>query len=196
MSTPPLWATALLRGILPIRDRDSIPGDLLEEYRESIEPCLGKAAADRWYVRHVIGMTVRAHGAWVVLFAVTLAGRNAVDAFFPTHDFRVRSAVTTDTAVALWVAAGFVWSWRTALLRSAPLGGAIAAASACVANGLLSAMLIGVIAMTHNELAWAGIQSSGGWGEMFAMPLVLLVPATMLSTIGGAGAVLVRRLRA
>ena len=33
---PPRWAESLLRMILPSKDCDSISGDLLEEYRESI----------------------------------------------------------------------------------------------------------------------------------------------------------------
>ena len=51
---PPRWAESLLRILLPPEDRDSVSGDLLEEYRESIVPALG-GKADGWYVRQVAG---------------------------------------------------------------------------------------------------------------------------------------------
>ena len=51
---PPQWAESLLRLILRPDDRDSVSGDLLEEYRESIVPALG-ATANRWYIRQVRG---------------------------------------------------------------------------------------------------------------------------------------------
>jgi hypothetical protein len=50
---PPLWAEALLRGLLRQRSRDAIVGDLLEEYRESAIPAAGTFRADIWYIRQV-----------------------------------------------------------------------------------------------------------------------------------------------
>ena len=44
---PPRWAESLLRMLLPPANRDSVSGDLLEEYRESIVPALGGKAGDR-----------------------------------------------------------------------------------------------------------------------------------------------------
>jgi hypothetical protein len=49
---PPRWAESLLRMLLAPEDRDSVSGDLLEEYRESIVPAL-RGKADGWYVRQV-----------------------------------------------------------------------------------------------------------------------------------------------
>ena len=46
---PPQWAESLLEMMLPPRDRDSVCGDLLEEYRQSVVPALG-AGANRWYL--------------------------------------------------------------------------------------------------------------------------------------------------
>ena len=36
---PPRWAESLLRMLLSPEDRDSVSGDLLEEYRESMRAC-------------------------------------------------------------------------------------------------------------------------------------------------------------
>jgi hypothetical protein len=43
---PPRWADALLRALLRAADRESIAGDLLEEYRAARLPRLGAARAD------------------------------------------------------------------------------------------------------------------------------------------------------
>ena len=49
------WADVLLRLLLPARDRDTISGDLLEEYREDILPAKGPFRARLWYARQVLG---------------------------------------------------------------------------------------------------------------------------------------------
>ncbi len=50
---PPRWAESLLISLLRPRDQETIPGDLLEEYREDRLPPLGHARADFWYIRQV-----------------------------------------------------------------------------------------------------------------------------------------------
>jgi hypothetical protein len=50
---PPVWAEALLRALLAQRSRDAIAGDLLEEYRESVFPAVGRLRAQIWYIRQV-----------------------------------------------------------------------------------------------------------------------------------------------
>lgn len=46
---PPRWAEAWLRSLLPPRDRETVTGDLLEEYRENIRPRYSAMASDLWY---------------------------------------------------------------------------------------------------------------------------------------------------
>jgi len=53
---PPRWAEALLRRLLAPRDRDTITGDLFEEYGESAVPSLGVRRAQIWYVRQVLSL--------------------------------------------------------------------------------------------------------------------------------------------
>jgi hypothetical protein len=53
---PLQWAESLLIFLLKTRDRETIPGDLLEEYREDRLPMLGHVRADFWYVRQVFGI--------------------------------------------------------------------------------------------------------------------------------------------
>ena len=51
---PPVWAEAVLRALLPPRNRDTISGDLLEEYCEVVLPQRGEARAKAWYARQVV----------------------------------------------------------------------------------------------------------------------------------------------
>jgi hypothetical protein len=53
---PPRWAESLLTHLLKPRDRESISGDLLEEYREERLPALGRARANLWYTRQILSL--------------------------------------------------------------------------------------------------------------------------------------------
>ena len=52
-SDPPRWAENILRWVLRERDRETIPGDLLEEYQEIVLPARGYFRANLWYLRQV-----------------------------------------------------------------------------------------------------------------------------------------------
>ncbi len=52
VNQPPRWAQALLRALLEPRDRDTIAGDLLEEYRDRLAH--SPAPARAWYIRQVL----------------------------------------------------------------------------------------------------------------------------------------------
>jgi hypothetical protein len=52
--TPPQWLERMLLFFLPARDRETISGDLLEEYREERLPRLGPIRANLWYLRQSI----------------------------------------------------------------------------------------------------------------------------------------------
>ena len=73
-TNPPRWAERLLRLVLNPADRDTITGDLLEEYREAIVPTLGLPAARRWYVKHALSIAVapRLAGQWLIWLCATV----------------------------------------------------------------------------------------------------------------------------
>jgi hypothetical protein len=56
---PPRWASALLRASVRLADIESVPGDLLEEYREVRRPSLGRRRADLWYVAQAFSILWR-----------------------------------------------------------------------------------------------------------------------------------------
>jgi hypothetical protein len=51
---PPRWAEQLLRVLLKSRDKDTIIGDLREEYHEVVVPTHGRFGAQLWYMRQVV----------------------------------------------------------------------------------------------------------------------------------------------
>ena len=51
---PPAWAEAGMRALLEPRSRDTVTGDLLEEYRETIVPARSGFGARIWYIRQVV----------------------------------------------------------------------------------------------------------------------------------------------
>src|SRR3954462_13151072 len=71
MPHPPDVAELILRGLLPLDMRETVSGDLLEEYRESRVPAVGEFRADLWYWRQVGGMWLRTYW-WLVVSAVVL----------------------------------------------------------------------------------------------------------------------------
>ena len=133
---PPRWAEAALRLLLMPRDRETVPGDLLEEYRESIHPARGRRAADRWYVRQVAGFAWRGNILWAALFSAAFVGRTALDWRVPTTDFYARSVASTAIAVSILLCAGFWFAWRTQSLRSGAVAGVLTTSIAAVMNAI------------------------------------------------------------
>ncbi len=70
--TPPRWLERMLLWCLPARDRETISGDLLEEYREEQLPRLGSMRANFWYFRQSISfVSVRNVGGPAMKTALT-----------------------------------------------------------------------------------------------------------------------------
>lgn len=65
MPNPPEAAQLLVHALLPVHTRETVSGDLLEEYRDARVPASGEFRADLWYWRQVGGMWLRAHW-WLV----------------------------------------------------------------------------------------------------------------------------------
>jgi hypothetical protein len=53
---PPLWAESILMHLLKPCDRETISGDLLEEYREERFSKLGRTCANIWYIRQILSI--------------------------------------------------------------------------------------------------------------------------------------------
>jgi hypothetical protein len=182
---PPSWAESLLRLILRPEDRDSVSGDLLEEYRESIVPALG-AKANRWYVRQVTWYVLRATWAWGVLVAAICLWRYLLDTLAPLHYtpgvIAFRSAVMSWALIATFSGCGAWHAWRTGHLRAGVLLTLIAAT---LGGYLGMAGTLVSLAISHGPETMAAIEGSGGLFEGFpGVPLLLLIVAFITGTAG------------
>jgi hypothetical protein len=201
-ANPPAWAEAILPLFLKPEDRESVSGDLLEDYRETIQAGGNRLAADRAYVRQAAGFLWRATWMWAVLLALLALGRFALDMFVPPASFHMRSVVTTCLHVAVFVVIGFRAAWRR---RSADvdaiqdglerLSGGVAAAVAAqvMAAVLIYAGTLLFLGFRHDPQTIVAIERSGGFAEMFGLPIVLTGPAILLSLVGGAAGLIVPR---
>jgi hypothetical protein len=190
--TPPNWAEALLRVFLTPADFDSVSGDLLEEYRDSIRPVRGKSAADSWYVMQVLGFVWRSARIWAVLFAAAFVTRTALDWLAPPVDFHTRATVSTVLGLGLLLCAGLWASIRSGSFFAGTLAGVAATALGAVLSVIGAA---GLLAIWHGPGTMAAIRASGGLNEVFELPVMMIVPGVVFGTIGGVVGATIRRLR-
>jgi hypothetical protein len=187
---PPQWAEAILRLLLKPEDRESVSGDLLEEYRESIVPALG-SAADRWYVRQVASFLFRASWAWGAILGASFVIRYLFDTLLPPADYFVRAQILTYTVMAGCALPGFYTAWRA---RSMPAGMLISISAATI--GALLSILGTAVMLTiwHDPATLEAWRRSGGLEEaLIDVPLKLVAIG---ATLGFAGALCGRSLAA
>jgi hypothetical protein len=177
---PPVWAESLLRMMLKPGDRESISGDLLEQYRDSIVPSRGRRA-DFWYVRQVAGFVWRTNGLWALLFAGLSLARTAYDWRVPTTDFAWRSTVSTWSGVATLFAAGAWAAWRSRSVASGVVTAIVTSQVAAIISIAGAALLL---AVWHDPQTRMAIAGSGGREEVFLLPFMMIVPAVIVGTLG------------
>ena len=181
---PPRWAEAILRSLLKPGDRESVSGDLLEEYRETIVPALGPAA-DRWYVWQVGSFLFRASWSWGAVVGGALVIRYLFDTLVPVTDYRMRAATLSYTIIGACLFTGFSTAWRTRSMRV----GVLVSFSAATLGALFSIVGAGVmLAIWHDPATLQAWRSSGGLDEAFIV--VPLIMVAIGGVIGSAGAVL------
>ena len=180
---PPRWAEAILRLLLKPEDRDSVSGDLLEEYRETIVPTLG-SAADRWYVRQVASFLLRASWVWGAMLGAALVIRYLFDTLVPPTDYSLRTAILTYTVLAACSLSGFSAAWRGSSIPA----GILVSLSAATIGALISIAATGVmLAIWHDAATLDAWRYSGGLDEaLIDVPLKLVAIG---ATVGSAGAV-------
>ena len=184
---PPRWAESLLRMLLSAEHRESVSGDLLEEYRESIVPARG---ADGWYVRQVAGYLIRRAWMWGALVGAILVARYLIDSLDPVRYtpgvVHPRSAIMSYALMATFASASAWWTWRTGHLRS----GVLVALATAVCGGALSAGgTLACLAIWHDAETLRAVQGSGGlaealWGVPFLLVPIGLITGTMGAIAG------------
>ena len=127
--SPPLWAEAILRSLLRPADRESISGDLLEEYRAARRPALGAFRANAWYIKHVLSVLWRLVWPCALALAVLtllplIANRWSREGFVWYGSLVQAPGVSLVHAlVYLW--AGYHGSRRTHLVRTGMLAAGV-----------------------------------------------------------------------
>jgi hypothetical protein len=188
-AAPPRWAESLLHLVLDSRDRATVSGDLLEEFRESIRPTRGPTAADAWYIRQVMGFVVRSNSAPAVLIGGAFVARTALDWLQPPADFHTRSLISTLVMASILLASGFFASWKSGTILAGGLSGIATTALAAL---LSTAGALGLLAVWHDPTTLQAIEGSGGLGEVFFLPVMVILPGMVLGTIGGVVGALAR----
>ncbi len=169
---------------------ESVSGELLEEYRESVLPVRGARGAD-WYVTQVFGFVWRSAYVWALLFAAAFVGRTALDWLLPPLTFQTRSAVSTLLAACILVCAGGWAAWRSGSFIAGTVAGLATAAIGAVVSIAGAAILL---VLRHEPATMAAIQASGGLAEVFTLPFALVIPAALVATVGGVAGTAVRRM--
>jgi hypothetical protein len=120
---------------------------------------------------------------WGVLLASAVIGRESLDWLLaPTDDFYARSVVSTAIAAAIFAAAGGWAAWRSgSIVTSIAAGMAVGGVSAIIVIGVSVTML----AIWHDPHTMAMIRASGGIGEVFLLPTLVIVPGTVCALAGG-----------
>ena len=190
-AAPPCWAETILRLALARADRESVSGDLLEVYRDTIVPARGHSSADAWYIRQVAGYLWRATFIWALVFSAAFVARTAYDWFVPTTDFYARSAFTTYFAFSVWFLAGAWAAWRSGSFFAGPVVTAVTTLVAALFSVAGASVLL---AIWHDPQTLDAAAGSGGLDEVYALPFMMIVPALIIGTLGGAIGSVSRRL--
>ena len=167
-ANPPRAARALLTILVRPSDAESIPGDLLEEYREVRRPSLGRVRANMWYVRHVVSVL------WRVMwpFAVTIVVIRVV--FFPVPAGANPSLVPAP-GVSLVDALVLAWAGYHGARRTGRIGTGIVIA--------ITTSLVGFVTFC----AYALVGAPGLFLAPFEKPFIVVIGSILLLMAAGFG---------
>ncbi len=169
---PPRWLERLLLWCLPERDRETISGDLLEEYREVQLPRRGPTRANIWYLRQFLGFlavrsfggsTMRASLTWISVFTALAGAWLAVMENTLRHPGYAERSVLAGCIVVQGLATILFLMWQgRPIFRLIVLMGAIGAAvlgGSAVARILNSAHFEGFVLLVGVALVMQGIMA-------------------------------------
>src|SRR4051812_32931024 len=82
---PGAWAEAVLRALLPPETRESVSGDLLEEYRDQQLPQRGLFRSRLWYLGQVAALLWRTTWPCVLMLVAMLVAADLSNTFRDTN---------------------------------------------------------------------------------------------------------------
>ena len=106
---------------VPARTRDSVVGDLLEEYRDTQVPSRGESGADVWYCRQALAFVWTASAPAGFAVAGTLTVRMLTDVLAPSAQLSGRAWITTLLGMGIRVGpvSGRPDAWRAVVMVAA-----------------------------------------------------------------------------
>jgi hypothetical protein len=152
-----------LRSLLRPSDRESISGDLLEEYRVAKRPALGALRANAWYIKHVLSVLWRlVRGSAFALVGLTVVSV-IVKGIYLWYGSLVQAPGISllHAIIYLWV--GYHGSRRTGLIKT----------------GMLAAGSTSFVGFTF-LFAAAAIRSPGLLLAPFSKPFIFVILSTLL----------------
>jgi hypothetical protein len=178
----------MLSALLPRASDESVSGDLLEQYRETVFPARGALGANVWYVRQAAGFLWRSTWIFVVFFASILILRTIVDTFAPPglapHSYQFRSALSGRSAIGTFLVAGLFAGYRTGR-SSAGLLTALVTSAAGYAIAVCFDIVLFLTVIQHDAEKLSLFYITGGWGEELGLPIIHTFIAAMLGLLGG-----------
>ncbi|HEX7794485.1 MAG TPA: hypothetical protein VF456_09055 [Vicinamibacterales bacterium] len=120
------WGDFILRLMVRRRDRETISGDLLEEYREHVLPTRGSWSARLWYIRQILSFVSPI--AWGLAIGVVLGTLQLVNtARTPLADDDAGGMLFgASVIVLLWTSISVATSFPTCRFRDAVVAGMLA----------------------------------------------------------------------
>jgi hypothetical protein len=120
------WGDFVLRLLVRRRDRETISGDLLEEYREHVLPTRGSWSARLWYIRQILSFVSPI--AWGLAVGVVLGTLQLVNtARAPLADDDAGGMLfMAAVIVLLWTSISVATSFPTCRFRDAVVAGMLA----------------------------------------------------------------------
>lgn len=161
---PPRLARIVLTPFLREADVDSVPGDLLEEYREVKVPALGVTGANLWYVRQVL--SVAWHALWPSLLGMAVL--RLVVFLIPPEVVRIPSLVQVP-GVSVLDAAFFTVVGFHGARRAGRIG-----------SGIIMSAVVGFAGFAA-FLVYGVIHSPGLFVVPFEQPFVFAILAVALA---------------
>src|SRR5262249_38007261 len=137
-------ADFVLRLLLSRRNRETVSGDLLEEYRENVLPAKGRLRAAIWYWRQVLSFVSPL--TMGLVFGAMLGVANLIDtAVEPLADDSAGQMLFFfAVVVAIWTAMAFVAARRTQSFWQAIVAGALVGAATLFVFGAANTIRVNV----------------------------------------------------
>jgi hypothetical protein len=138
------WGDFMLRLLIRRRDRETISGDLLEEYREHVLPTKGPRAAHLWYVRQIVSFVSPL--AWGLVIGVLLGTLQLVDtAVEPLADDSAGAMIgILATMLALWTLASIAAGLPSRRFTHALVAGVLAGVATMAVIDLTSMLRVNI----------------------------------------------------